>query len=113
MNIVAVIYGVVMLINIGWPRDEVYDIEGNPAVLHHFPLIFMAATVLIGAIADHVIHARRATALYGARRRAGRRRPGSGWAGGARARLRGTSLARWEGPVGSAPSGVGPTVRSA
>jgi urea carboxylase system permease len=42
VNILAVIYGLGMLVNIGWPRDAVYDVDGNSWVLHYFPLLFLA-----------------------------------------------------------------------
>jgi urea carboxylase system permease len=63
VNIAAVIYGLAMLINIGWPRDKVYDISGNSTVLHYFPLIFMAGALLVGAIAFSVVRSRRSSVL--------------------------------------------------
>lgn len=63
VNTLAVLYGLAMLVNIGWPRDKVYDIEGNSPVLHYFPLIFLGAALAIGAVAYTLIHGRRSTAL--------------------------------------------------
>ena len=45
-----------MLVNIGWPRDKVYDVEGESWYLHYFPQIFVGGALAIGAVAlprDH------------------------------------------------------------
>ncbi|MDQ1631535.1 MAG: hypothetical protein QOC80_1507 [Frankiaceae bacterium] len=63
VNILAVVYGLAMLVNIGWPRDAVYDVEGNSTVLHYFPLIFTGGVLLVGIVAYLAIHARRPAAL--------------------------------------------------
>lgn len=49
VNIAAVAYGVVMTVNIAWPRPEVYDVEGtgSPWALL-FPIEFVAAALVIG-----------------------------------------------------------------
>src|ERR1700712_1879300 len=41
LNVVAVIYGAAMLVNIGWPRQAVYDVEGNSWVLQYSPELFV------------------------------------------------------------------------
>lgn len=49
VNALAVVYGLAMIVNIAWPRAEIYDLEGtgSPWMLL-FPLEFVGATVLIG-----------------------------------------------------------------
>ncbi|MBB5804719.1 urea carboxylase system permease [Saccharothrix ecbatanensis] len=52
VNIGAVVYGLAMVVNIAWPRAEVYDLGGTGswwALL--FPLEFVAAAVLVGWVA--------------------------------------------------------------
>jgi hypothetical protein len=46
VNILAVLYGAVMVVNLAWPRPEVYDPTGeNPVLLYSAPL--MVALVLV------------------------------------------------------------------
>lgn len=53
MNIVAVLGGALVMVNIGWPRVEVYDPPpGHPHwYLQYLSLLFVALSVGIGAIA--------------------------------------------------------------
>jgi amino acid transporter len=49
VNAVAVLYGLAMVVNIAWPRAEIYDLggTGSPWMLF-FPIEFVAAALLIG-----------------------------------------------------------------
>ena len=48
VNILAVLYGAVMVVNLAWPRPEVYDPSGeNPVLLYSAPLM-VAAVLLLG-----------------------------------------------------------------
>jgi amino acid transporter len=49
INVAAVVYGFAMIINIAWPRGEIYDLggTGSPWMLL-FPIEFVAAALLIG-----------------------------------------------------------------
>ena len=49
VNIAAVTYGVVMIVNIAWPRPEIYDLagSGSPLMLL-FPLEFVGGALLVG-----------------------------------------------------------------
>jgi hypothetical protein len=51
VNIVAVAYGALMTINLGWPRAEVYDPAGEGWYLHYLPLIALAVTAVGGVVA--------------------------------------------------------------
>lgn len=51
VNVLAVLYGVTMTINLAWPRQEIYDPEGTNPVLQYFGLIVLAVTALGGVIA--------------------------------------------------------------
>jgi urea carboxylase system permease len=51
VNLLAVLYGAAMMINIGWPRSSVYDLEGGHWYLKWFAALFFAATLIAGAIA--------------------------------------------------------------
>ena len=51
VNIVAVVFGLFMLVDIGWPRQEIYNPAGDSWVLQYSALLFVAARSLLGAIA--------------------------------------------------------------
>jgi hypothetical protein len=51
VNLVAVGMGAFLLINIAWPRAEIYDIEGGHWYLQYFPIEFLAGLLLVGFIA--------------------------------------------------------------
>jgi urea carboxylase system permease len=51
VNIVAVLFGIALLVNVAWPRAEVYDPQGGHWYLQYFALLFVIAATTIGAIA--------------------------------------------------------------
>jgi urea carboxylase system permease len=51
INAIAIVYGAVMLVNIAWPRAEVYDPAGGHWWLQYFSLLFIAGTLIVGVIA--------------------------------------------------------------
>jgi urea carboxylase system permease len=51
VNIAAVVYGAAMMVNIGWPRASVYDLEGGHWYLQWFAVLFVAGSLLAGAVA--------------------------------------------------------------
>jgi hypothetical protein len=48
LNIIAVVWGVFMAINLGWPRTKVF---GTDWYLQYFPELFALGTVLVGVAA--------------------------------------------------------------
>ncbi|MCW2812414.1 MAG: amino acid permease [Friedmanniella sp.] len=51
VNIIAVVWGLAMAINLAWPRQDVYDPDGTSPVLQYFGLIVVGLTVLGGVVA--------------------------------------------------------------
>jgi urea carboxylase system permease len=51
INIIAVAYGVAMMINLAWPRQAIYDPEGTNPLLQYFALIMLALVGLGGFVA--------------------------------------------------------------
>jgi hypothetical protein len=51
VNIVAVLYGGLMMINIAWPRTSVYDAAGGHWYLQWFSVIFVLGTLVVGVFA--------------------------------------------------------------
>jgi urea carboxylase system permease len=51
VNGIAVVYGALMTINLGWPRAEVYDPAGEGWYLHYLPLLALAVTGVGGVVA--------------------------------------------------------------
>jgi amino acid transporter len=51
INIVAVLYGLGMAINLAWPRQSVYDPTGSSPALQYFALIILVITVVGGVVA--------------------------------------------------------------
>ncbi|GAA2710106.1 amino acid permease [Actinoplanes palleronii] len=51
VNVLAVVYGIGMIVNLGWPRPEVYDPAGGHWYLHYFSLLFVGAALLAGGLA--------------------------------------------------------------
>ena len=49
LNVVAVAYGALMMINIGWPRASVYDPEGGHWYLQWFSPLLVAGSFAVGA----------------------------------------------------------------
>lgn len=54
VNVIAVVYGLAMMINLAWPRQSIYDPEGTNPVLQYFALIVLAA-VGIGGFAAFTV----------------------------------------------------------
>ena len=48
VNALAVLYGVLMVINLAWPRAEVFDPSGEMPILRWAGPICIVATVLVG-----------------------------------------------------------------
>ena len=51
MNIVAVVFGLFLLINVGWPRAAVYDPTGQGWVLQYSALLSVVVVVGLGLLA--------------------------------------------------------------
>lgn len=51
VNVLAVLWGIAMAVNLAWPRQEVYDPEGTSPVLQYFGIIVVALTALGGVVA--------------------------------------------------------------
>lgn len=51
VNIVAVVMGAALCVNIAWPREEVYDPAGTSWYLHYFAIIFVLVTLAVGYVA--------------------------------------------------------------
>ncbi len=47
-QLVAVVFGVFLLVNIGWPRQAVYDPDGSSAVLQYSAPLAVVVVVLLG-----------------------------------------------------------------
>jgi hypothetical protein len=60
INILAVGYGLLMAINIAWPRAAVYDPVGGHWYLRWFPELFLAGVAVLGAAAYAVRSRQRA-----------------------------------------------------
>ncbi|GAV43142.1 putrescine importer PuuP [Streptomyces acidiscabies] len=50
INALAVTYGVLMTINLAWPRAAVYDPEGGHWYFQWFTVLFLGATVALGVV---------------------------------------------------------------
>jgi amino acid transporter len=51
INIIAVAFGIFLMIDVGWPRAEIYNTGNGPAYLTWFAPLFILAATIIGAIA--------------------------------------------------------------
>ncbi|HWJ80927.1 MAG TPA: amino acid permease [Nocardioides sp.] len=51
VNLLAVVYGAAMSLNLGWPRAEVYDPLGEAWYLHYLPVVALAVTAGFGIVA--------------------------------------------------------------
>ncbi|MGH3779420.1 MAG: amino acid permease, partial [Pseudonocardiaceae bacterium] len=58
VNVLAVVYGAAMMVNIAWPRQAVYDPAGTSWVLQYLALLFVAALVVVGAVVHRLIGSR-------------------------------------------------------
>ena len=56
INAAAVAYGAAMLVNLIWPRTEIYDPQGGHWYLQYFPLMFTAGTIAVGAVLYGAVH---------------------------------------------------------
>jgi urea carboxylase system permease len=68
VNVLAVGYGLAMMVNIAWPRQEVYDPAGTSWVLQYLALLFVAGLVVLGLVVHRMLPSRPApaTVLSGA-----------------------------------------------
>lgn len=55
LNVLAVLYGIGMAINLVWPRAAVYDPTGQHWYLHYFAPLFVLGTLIVGAGAWRVV----------------------------------------------------------
>jgi urea carboxylase system permease len=55
VNVVAVAFGVFLLINVGWPRAAVYDPTGEGWVLQYSALLAVVVVVVLGLVAYRVM----------------------------------------------------------
>lgn len=51
LNLVAVLFGAAMVVNLGWPRAEVFDPAGGHWYLQWFAPLFLAGALALGAVA--------------------------------------------------------------
>lgn len=54
VNVVAVLFGLFLLVNVGWPRAAVYDPDGTGWWLQYSALIAVGVIVAVGAVAYRV-----------------------------------------------------------
>jgi amino acid transporter len=58
VNLTAVVMGAALCINIAWPRQEVYDPDGNSWVLQYFAVLFLIVTLIVGYFAYRAVRNR-------------------------------------------------------
>ena len=58
VNLIAVVMGGLLVVNIGWPRQEVYNPTGNSLFLQYFAVIFVVLTLVVGYVAYRVVRDR-------------------------------------------------------
>jgi amino acid transporter len=63
VNLIAVVYGAAMMVNIAWPRQAVYDPAGTSWVLQYLALLFVAALVVTGAVVHRLLRHQAAPAV--------------------------------------------------
>ncbi len=52
LNVVAVVWGLAMTVNLAWPRNAVYNpVGGHHWYLQHFALVFLVGSLAVGALA--------------------------------------------------------------
>ncbi len=66
VNLLAVGYGAFMVVNMGWPRSEVYDPAGGHWYLKYFALLFCGAAALVGLLMYQAVNATRDAAARSA-----------------------------------------------
>jgi urea carboxylase system permease len=57
VNAIAVAYGALQMVNLGWPRASVYDPAGGHWYLQYFSLLFVGGALAIGVVA-YALHRR-------------------------------------------------------
>jgi urea carboxylase system permease len=57
VNVIAVVYGALQMVNLGWPRASVYDPAGGHWYLQYFSLLFVGGSLAIGVVA-YALHRR-------------------------------------------------------
>ena len=55
VNIIAVVFGVFLLVNIGWPRQAVYDPDGSSVVLQYSAPLAVVVVIALGLVAYAVM----------------------------------------------------------
>jgi amino acid transporter len=55
VNLFAVVYGTAMMVNIAWPRQEVYDPAGTSWILQYLALLFVATLVVVGLVVHRLL----------------------------------------------------------
>ncbi|WP_127783401.1 amino acid permease [Rhodococcus sp. X156] len=50
VNVAAVLYGLAMLVNLAWPRQEIYDPEGGSWYMQYFAILFTLGTAAVGVL---------------------------------------------------------------
>jgi hypothetical protein len=51
VNIIAVVFGLSLMIDVAWPRAEIYNLGNGPWEMTWFAPLFVLAATVIGAIA--------------------------------------------------------------
>ena len=67
MNVVAVLFGVSMLVNIEWPRAEIYDLDGRGWYFRWSAPLSILVIVALGLVAYRFLPRRRSTTHTGQR----------------------------------------------
>lgn len=60
VNVVAVVFGLFLLINVGWPRAEIYDPQGQGWVLQYSALLSVVVVIGLGLLAYGVMRRQQA-----------------------------------------------------
>jgi amino acid transporter len=63
VNIIAVVFGMFLLVNVGWPRAAVYDPQGQGWVLQYSALLSVIVAIGLGFVAYWVMRRQRAAAV--------------------------------------------------
>ncbi|MGY4927586.1 amino acid permease [Streptomyces sp. 900105755] len=50
VNVVALLYGLAMTVNLAWPREAVYDPSGGHWYFRWFTVLFLVGTVVVGGV---------------------------------------------------------------
>ncbi|MFT4088041.1 MAG: amino acid permease [Gordonia sp. (in: high G+C Gram-positive bacteria)] len=56
VNLIAVVMGAALTVNIAWPRAEVYDPDGQGVFMQYFAFWFAAVTIVAGIVCHRLIH---------------------------------------------------------